>query len=73
MPDMNLRQHEFTYSVCRPFAKKKTKKNKKKQTDKVLHNKAFKIADDPKYDGYQRRLASVLYKILTQLFLKTKN
>ena len=53
--------------------KKKQKKTKKKQTDKVLHNKAFKIADDPKYDGYQRRLASVLYKILTQLFLKTKN
>ena len=30
--------------------------------DKVLRNKSFKIASDQKYDGYQRRLASVVYK-----------
>ena len=29
---------------------------------KVLRDKAFKIASDPKYDGYQRELASVVYK-----------
>ena len=34
---------------------------KKTQSDKVLRNKAFKIASDPKY-GYQRRLASMVYK-----------
>ena len=28
------------------------------QSDNVLRDKAFKIASDPKYDGYQRGLAS---------------
>ena len=31
-------------------------------TDKVLRNKAFKIANDQKYDGYQRGLASMVSK-----------
>ena len=35
---------------------------KKTQSDKVLKNKAFKIVSDPKYDGYQRGLASMVYK-----------
>ena len=30
--------------------------------DKVLHGKAFDIAKNPKYDGYQRGLASMAYK-----------
>ena len=30
--------------------------------DKVLHNKAFNIAKDPKYEGYQRGIASMVYK-----------
>ena len=30
------------------------------QSDKVLINKAFKIASDPKYDGYHRGLASMV-------------
>ena len=29
--------------------------------DKILKNKAFNIAKDPKYDGYQRGLASIVY------------
>ena len=32
------------------------------QSDKVLREKAFKIASDPKYDGYERGLASMIYK-----------
>ena len=32
------------------------------QSDKVLRDKAFKIGSDPKYDGYQRGLASMVYK-----------
>ena len=35
---------------------------KRTQSDKVLKDKAFKIASDPKYDGYQRWLASMVYK-----------
>ena len=30
--------------------------------DKVLRDKAFNIAKDPKYDGYQRGLASMVYR-----------
>ena len=30
--------------------------------DKVLRDKAFKIASDQKYNGYQRGLASMVYK-----------
>ena len=31
-------------------------------SDKVLRDKVFNIAKNPKYDGYQRRLASMVYK-----------
>ena len=31
-------------------------------SDKVLRDKAFNIAKNPKYDGYQRGLASMIYK-----------
>ena len=31
-------------------------------SDKILKNKAFDIAKDPKYDRYQRGLASMVYK-----------
>ena len=32
------------------------------QSDKILRVKAFKIASDSKYDGYQRGLASMVCK-----------
>ena len=35
---------------------------KRTQSDKVLKDKAFRIASDPNYDGYQRGLASMVYK-----------
>ena len=96
MPEMDLKQPDFTYSACGPFTKSKERiekfmqtrntnfiyKNeldkacfqhdmaygkskdlsKRTQSDKVLRDKAFKIASDPKYDGYQRGLASMVYK-----------
>ena len=31
-------------------------------SDKKLHDKAFNIAKNPKYDGYERGIASVVYK-----------
>ena len=31
-------------------------------SDKVLRDKAFNIAKNPKYNGYQRGLASMAYK-----------
>ena len=31
-------------------------------SDKALRDKAFNIAKNPNYDGYQRGLASMIYK-----------
>ena len=39
---------------------------KRTQSDKVFRDKAFKIASNPKYDGYQRGLASMVYTFLTK-------
>ena len=33
-------------------------------SDKILRDKAFNIAKNPKYDGYQRGLASMVYNFL---------
>ena len=48
-------QHDMAYGKSKDLVKRT-------QSDKVLRDKAFKIASDPKYDGYQRRLASMVYK-----------
>ena len=37
-------------------------KTKRTQSDKVLRDKAFKMASNPKHDGYQRGLASMVHK-----------
>ena len=42
---------------------------KRTAADKVLRDKAFNIAKDPKYDGYQRGLASMVYQFFDK---KTK-
>ena len=48
-------QHDMAYG--------KTKDSvKRTQSDKVLKDKAFKIASDPNYDRYQTGLASMVYK-----------
>ena len=33
-------------------------------SDKILHDKTFNTAQNPKYDGYQKNLASMVYKCL---------
>ena len=48
-------QHNMAYGKTKDLVKRT-------QSDKVLKDKAFKIASDPKYDGYQRGLASMVYK-----------
>ena len=35
---------------------------KRTQSDKVLKDKTFEIASNPKYNGYQRGLLSMVYK-----------
>ena len=37
-------------------------------SDNVLSDKAFNIAKNPKYDGYQRGLASMVYKCFYKKF-----
>ena len=36
---------------------------KRTTSDKILHDKAFNIAKNPKCDGYQRRLALMVFKL----------
>ena len=42
------------------------KTNRKTVTDKLLRDKAFDIAQNLKYDGYQRRLTSILYNVFNK-------
>ena len=46
---------------------------KRTQSDKVLKNKAFEIASDLKHDGYQKELASMVYKVLIKNLLHLIN
>ena len=48
-------QHDLTYGDFKALARKTA-------SDKVLRDKAFNIAKNPKHDGYQRDLASMVYK-----------
>ena len=54
-------QHDMAYGKTKDLVKRT-------QSDKVLKDKAFKIASDPKYDGYQRGLASMVYKFFDKKF-----
>ena len=49
-------QHDVAYGNFKDLAKRTA-------SDKVLRDKAFNIANDPKYDGYQKGLASMVYKL----------
>ena len=50
-------QHDMAYGKSKDLVKRT-------HLDKVLRDKAFKIASDPNYGGYQRGLASMAYKFL---------
>ena len=41
---------------------------KRIQSDKVLKDKAFKIASNPNFDGHQRGLPSMVYKFFEKKF-----
>ena len=45
-------------------------KDTKRRTasDKILRDKAFNVSKNPKYDGYQRGLASMVYKFFDKKF-----
>ena len=54
-------QHDMAYGKSKDLVKRT-------QSDKVLKDKAFKIASDPKYDGYQTGLASMVYNFFDKKF-----
>ena len=100
MPEIHLKQPQFTHCVCGSFTKNKERIQKFKGTedsryiyrneldkacfqhdmaygdfkdlakrtaaDKVLRDKPFNIAKDPKYDAYQRGLVSMVYKFFDE-------
>ena len=53
--DKSCFQHNMAYGDFKDLARRTA-------SDKVLRDNAFKIAKNPKYDSYQRGLASVVYK-----------
>ena len=56
-------QHDMTSGTLKDL-------NRRKFTDKALCDNTFNIAKDPKCDGYQRELLSMVYKCLMK---KLKN
>ena len=48
-------QHDMAYGDFKDLKRRTA-------SDKILKDKAFNIAKNPKYDGYQRGLASMVYK-----------
>ena len=48
-------QHDMTYGDFKDIKRRTA-------SDKILRNKAFNFAKNPKYVGYQRGLASMVYK-----------
>ena len=54
-------QHDMTYSKYKDFVKRT-------EPDKFLRDKVLKIASNPKYDGYERGLASVAYELFEKKY-----
>ena len=53
--DKACSQHDMIYRDFKDLTRRAA-------SDKMLRDKAFNIAKNPKYDGYQRGLASMVYK-----------
>ena len=52
-------QHDMAYRDFKDLARRTA-------SDKILRDKAFNIAKNPKHDGYQRVLASMIYKFFDE-------
>ena len=53
--DMTCFQLDMAYGDFKDIARRRA-------SDKVLRGKVFNIAKNPKYDGYQKGLASIVYQ-----------
>ena len=54
-------QHDMAYGDFKDLTRRTA-------SAKILHNKAFGIAKNPRYDGYRRGLASMIYKFFDKKF-----
>ena len=54
-------QHDMAYGKSKDWVKRT-------QSDKALKDKAFKIVSNPNYDGYQKVLASMVYKFFDKKY-----
>ena len=52
-------QHDMAYGDFKDLKRKTA-------SDKILRDKAFNIAKNPKHDGYQRGLASMVYRFFNK-------
>ena len=57
-------QHDMAYGDFKDLPGKTA-------VDKVLRDKAFNIAKNPKYDGYQHRLALMVYNFFDKITFNT--
>ena len=55
-------QHDMAYEDLKDLPRRTA-------SDKILRDKKFNITQNPKYDGYQRDLASMVYKFLIKKLL----
>ena len=53
--------HDAAYSDSKDLAKRTI-------SDKILKDRAYEIARNCNYDGYQRALAGMIYKIFEKMF-----
>ena len=53
--DNSCFQHDMAYGDFKDLSRRTA-------SDKILREKAFNIAKNPKHNGYQRSLASIVYK-----------
>ena len=57
--DKTCFQHDMVYGDFKDL-------KRRADSDKILHDKAFNIPKNPKYDGHQRILASMVYNLFDE-------
>ena len=64
--DKTCFQHDMAYGDFKDIKRRTA-------SDKILRDKAFNVAKNPKYDGYERGLASRVYKFFDKNSVNNNN
>ena len=64
--DKTCFQHDMAYGDFKDIKRRTA-------SDKILRDKAFNVAKNPKYDGYERGLASRVYKFFDKKSVNNNN